>query len=376
MRKVSSDHKIRYAVAGITLAVLLLVLFLPAATVRWVAAAVLILAAVAACAFVKKRSILSFNKRQVLYLLLVIAALYLMLLYLTGVHYGFYKNIYQFSFSTFLRYILPIALIIIATEVVRAVLIGEKGFGVWLITFFTCFAAEICVGTSIDAVQSMNSLMELLAMSAIPAITSNILYQYISKRYGAYPIIGYRLILALYGYIIPFTVATPPVFVAFAGFLLPLFVLLFIDLLYEKKKKLATKRKSPVGWVLWGAVAAVMISVVMLISCQFRYGILVIATESMTGSINKGDAIVFEEYRGQSIEKGDVVVFEKSEDVKVVHRVVNIYQIGGQTRYVTKGDANKDDDHGYITDAEIVGVVQFRLIYVGVPTIWVHDMFE
>ena len=35
---------------------------------------------------------------------------------------------------------------------------------------------------------------------------------------------------------------------------------------------------------------------IMLISCQFTYGIMVIGSKSMTGTLNKGDAIIFEKY--------------------------------------------------------------------------------
>ncbi len=34
----------------------------------------------------------------------------------------------------------------------------------------------------------------------------------------------------------------------------------------------------------------------MVVSCRFRYGTLVIGTGSMTGTINKGDIIIYERY--------------------------------------------------------------------------------
>ena len=61
----------------------------------------------------------------------------------------------------------------------------------------------------------------------------------------------------------------------------------------------------------------------MLISCNFRYGMLVIGSESMTGEINKGDAVVFEAYEKQKIHEGNVIIFEDG-DRRVVHLVVDI----------------------------------------------------
>ena len=116
-----------------------------------------------------------------------------------------------------------------------------------------------------------------------------------------------------------------------------------------------------------------MTSLVMIISCQFRFGALVIATESMTGEINKGDAIVYEQLDDQKITEGQVIVFTKNK-LKIVHRVDEIEIINNETRYYTKGDANDDRDLGYITSADIDGVVLFKVAYVGYPTLWLREI--
>jgi len=46
-----------------------------------------------------------------------------------------------------------------------------------------------------------------------------------------------------------------------------------------------------------------MVLITMLISCQFKYGILVIGSESMTGTINVGDAVIYESYNNETIKK-------------------------------------------------------------------------
>jgi signal peptidase len=95
----------------------------------------------------------------------------------------------------------------------------------------------------------------------------------------------------------------------------------------------------------------------------------------MTGEINKGDAIIYEEYDDQYIKEQDVIVFLKN-DNRIVHRVVLMERINGETRYYTKGDANDDWDTGYITDADIEGVVLFKIPYVGYTSIWLRDVFK
>jgi len=376
MRAVSSDQKIRYAVMALTLAVLLPCLFIPEGYFRWVAVAVLIVATAVTLVLVKKRSILSFHKRHVTLLLAVVAAVYVMLLYLTGIIFGFYATLLPLSKSSVLTHVLPIALIIVVTELLRSILIDSKSRGVAVLLFVTCVVAELFTGRAISTINSTPMMMEFIGMTVFPAITSNILYHYISKRYGMYPNIAYRLILTLYSYFIPYKTAAPEIIPAFAGVLLPLAAMLFMQTLYEKKQKTAAKKKNKWRFAAFIGFLAVIISVVMLISCEFRYGILVIASPSMEDKLHVGDAVVFEDDEHRRPEKGDVIVFQTSEKTTIVHRVVEVERVGNELRYYTKGDANEDMDFGFVTDREIVGVVRFKIAYIGYPSLRLRDLFE
>lgn len=113
----------------------------------------------------------------------------------------------------------------------------------------------------------------------------------------------------------------------------------------------------------------------MLISNQFYYGAYVIATESMTGELNRGDVAIYESYEEQLIIEGQVIVFEQNGSA-IVHRVVDIEIINGITRYHTKGDANEDWDADYILDSDIIGLVNYKLPFLGYPTLWVRSLFS
>lgn len=371
-----SARKKGYVITGIILAVLLSGMFVPSYCLQFVSAAVLIVAAVAVCALVKKRSILSFNKRQVLFLLAVIAVVYLMLCYMAGIHFGFARPYRYFSLDTLWRYILPYLAIIIASELIRSVMLAQNSRLVSFLLYLIGVLSELSLGKGFMGIDTMYRFMDFIGMAFFPALMANLFYHYISKRYGPWPNVVFRCVLTLYAYLIPIVPNIPQILSAFSRVILPLAALFFIDILFEKKKKLAAHQPSKWRFVGWGACVALMVSVIMLISCQFRYGILVIATESMTGEINKGDAIFFEEYKDQSIRTGDVIVFEKTEGTRIVHRVVNIENINGQFRYYTKGDANETLDPGYITNTEIVGVVHFKIVYIGFPSLWLRELFD
>ena len=68
-------------------------------------------------------------------------------------------------------------------------------------------------------------------------------------------------------------------------------------------------------------------------------------------------------------------MFEKN-GIVVIHRVEKIETVNGITRYYTKGDANDDMDAGYIHRSSIIGLVNFKIPYIGYPTLWMRNMFK
>ncbi len=372
----SKDRKLLHIINITTLAVLLLALALPGESSGRITAAVLLLPLAAiTCVFIKKRGILSMNKGQVLMLLTVIGLVYLVLYYLTGLWFGFYKNIYIFNFDIILRFIIPISVVIVASEIIRGVIRSQENPTADVICYISCVISEALIYGNLYYITSFNRFMEFVGMTLFPAIIANLLYHYLAKRYGIYPNIAYRLITTLYIYIIPYLPAMADSLHAFLNLVFPILIYVFIDALYEKKRRYALERGSRLAVPLTVLAVSIMASVVMLISNQFRFGALVIATDSMTGELNKGDIVIFDQDEDQIFVEGQVIIFNKS-DVSVVHRIVKIERINGVTRYYTKGDINEDIDQGYITDADIKGSVQAKLPYFGYPTLWLREFIS
>ena len=375
-----TDKKVNRIASASLFAALLIALLLPIGESGRIFAAILLLpAAIVIPYFVKKRPIISIYTKQVLLIISVIALLYVMFYYLSGTEFGYYKNPYRLTLSNFWRFFLPIAVIIVCTEIVRYVLMAQKDFLTRALCYFSCLIADMLIVSNIPSVKNFNQFMDLVAGAVMPALLSNLLYNYLSKRYGMYPNIVFRLVTILHAYTFSVTSRIEDSLLNMFKLFLPIVIYLFIDALFEKKVRYARGNISP-AWkvasaILTAVVVVIMVGTVMLISNQFKYGSLVIATESMTGELNKGDVVMFEKYDNQVIEEGQVIVFEKNRSM-IVHRVVEIEIINGVPRYYTKGDANEDRDYGYITDAEIVGVISIKLPYFGYPTIWMRSLFK
>jgi len=166
-------------------------------------------------------------------------------------------------------------------------------------------------------------------------------------------------------------------FNTFIRLIYPYVIYIIVDNLFSKVRKenaiIVNNKKST---IINGSLIVVMILIVMLVSCRFMYGILVIGSKSMTGVINKGDAIIFKQYRDKdNLKVGDVVVFQK-DDVKIVHRLIEIKKINNEFRFYTKGDKNKEVDEGFIKQHDIVGVAKLRIKYIGLPTLYLRELFE
>lgn len=373
----TKDRKVLYTMSGGIFALLLIVFFLPeiAAFSRIITASCLLLAATACYIFLKKRSIASINKRAVLMIMATVALLFVMLIYLSGLHFGFVRTMYPFSASVLLRYILPISVITVTAEIIRNILLSSESRVGAVFAYLIPLISEVLTVSNIYGFRNFGAFMDMFGLVLMPALIANFVFSYISRSYGFYPNTAYKLIITLYPYLIPYVPSIPDAMLSYARLLVPLIIYLFVSALYERKRRFARVRKSRLSYVLGALAVAFMISVVMLISCRFSYGMLVIGSDSMADEINKGDAIIYKSYANDTVELGDTIVFEK-DGITVVHRVVDIQRIDMQNRYYTKGDANEDMDEGFVTDADILGICKLKLAYAGYPTIWLRKLFE
>ena len=371
----TKDKKVLCSISILIFAVLFAALFIGVKSSRILTACILIPITAVTCLLVKKRGSLSINKKEVLLLSSVLAVIFAVLTQMTGISFGFYKNPYFVSSNIFLTVILPTAAIIITTEMIRAVMLAQKDHFASVFAFLSCVLAEVLAFSNLAGIKNLNLFMDMVAMTLFPAAIANVYYHYVSRRFGMLPNIAFRLITSLYTYFLPKVTAIPNALFACIKIFLPLVILALVSALFEKKKKNAVQKGKKLSVVCMFVAIFIVISVAMLISCRFRFGALVIATESMTGEINKGDMIIYERYEDQEIKEGQVIVF-KENDRRTVHRVVEIKNIGGENRYYTKGDANNDRDGGYRVDADIVGLTDIKVAFVGYPTLWLRELLS
>lgn len=100
----------------------------------------------------------------------------------------------------------------------------------------------------------------------------------------------------------------------------------------------------------------------------FGYSVLIIASPSMTGAIEAGDAIIIK--NSDSYAVGDVITyFPADESFSVTHRIVRTEG----DKFYTKGDANPSEDPDPVLIEQIAGKVVVKLNKVGYFIEWLKS---
>ena len=148
----------------------------------------------------------------------------------------------------------------------------------------------------------------------------------------------------------------------------------------EVEKEEVVKEKSMVkkvfGWIGTGFLTLLVVMASWLcfdkfvlkhrVPSIFGYSSLMVATGSMSGTIEEGDLIIIKDTDDYKI--GDIVTFfQDGDDIPTTHRIYNIDENGN---WKTRGDANNSYDKRSITSDEIIGEVVLVIPYVGTFIDW------
>lgn len=317
------------------------------------------------------------NKRQIIILMGAIGAIYVALIYILGIFVGFYNATVKLSMWSILNYIIPYIVIIISSEIIRKTILLKENKKSRIIILVAMVILDIILWTNIYNLKTVQDYFTLIFFIIFSSIANNLLYNYIVIKYrNTTAIIVYRLITTLYMYIFPIVPNIYIFFEAIIRLIVPYIIYLIIDALYSKKNVVVPVGQKRKETIISAILCAIVAIIIMLVSCKFKFGVLTIGSGSMTGTINKGDIVLYERYdEDQTIKTGDIIVFIDG-DIRVVHRVVEQRDLGDEIRYYTKGDANIQEDDGYRVRNDVVGQVKFRIPYIGYLTLWINDMFE
>lgn len=85
---------------------------------------------------------------------------------------------------------------------------------------------------------------------------------------------------------------------------------------------------------------------------------LEITDNSMEPTFSKGDTVIYEQVDTDTLKEGDIIVYwalEGTQRVVQIHRIVNIYDIGENRLFETKGDSNERSDALPVHESNVLG---------------------
>lgn len=277
---------------------------------------------------------------------------------------------------------IKVFLIVILSELIRYVVVNMEyrhkvqNIIIQALMIVIFFFIEMNIATKSYDLTSFNQFYEFFALIFVQSVSKNLLLNYLTKRYGIAPCLCYRAVMDLYIYL--FTM-TPKINMFIEGVIL----LVFPYVIYSIMKTIdgrtslepirKTKRNNKISTIVFSVIFAILVA---LVSREFEYAMIAIGSGSMTGAINKGDAVVYKRYHRDTddLKVGDVLVYIK-DGMTIVHRIYRAYNLDGEEVYQTKGDYNESADNWIVKKEDITGVVQFRVILIAWPSVYINEIF-
>ena len=309
--------------------------------------------------------------------------MFIILYYLFGIVIGYAQNNNYLTLYGLTIFIIPTILKIVFKEHLRNSLLTKSGNNKFLIlnTAILFIIIDILPSLSILKTPNAHDIFIFAALVLLPSITVNILSTYISIKVGYKPIIIYLLIFSLYQYIIPIVPNPNEYLKAIIDFILPI-IILFIVMKsvnkYSDKDEEIDRNYSKSTIIISIIPIILVIIIVYFISGYFKYYALAIASGSMKPVFDRGSVVIIEQVNNkynnyEKLKEGEIIAY-RTEKAIIVHRLIRIVNTDEDKFYYTKGDANKEEDNYLIKKENIIGIVRFKIPYIGYPTVWFSEI--
>jgi len=137
--------------------------------------------------------------------ILAYAAAYFIIIYLIGLAVGFVANTNSLKVLDIIKNIIPIVLIIGASELSRFVITkkGLKFKSIYWLAFVLFVIIDVLIDVNTQTFIDMQKVWEFIIKDILPSISKNFLFFYITSQVGFKPVVVYSFIFDLTDYILP-----------------------------------------------------------------------------------------------------------------------------------------------------------------------------
>lgn len=307
---------------------------------------------------------------------------FLLIYYLLGIFIGFTSSMNAITLVEKLKLIALLSISIIIKEYLRCMMLRKSDLNknTTIATIILFIFIDISTSIAYGDFSDNYSIFKFIAMIIMPAISANISYSYVAKKIGYKPVIFYCLIITLYPYIIPIIPNVNSYIYSLISLLLPCAFMLVVYRFFKKSddndEKEREYHKKKYTYIKMIPIFAIVFLLIFLYSGYCRFWVIAIATGSMTPKISVGDLVVVDQKTDKTKLKEGQVIAYKNNNTIVVHRIKGIIISKKEKHYITKGDANKKPDAIIVKEDMILGKVETKIPYLGLPTVWLHEMLN
>ena len=320
-----------------------------------------------------------FKKDGILFAI-IFSLIYEIFIYISGIFLGFLKSAYSLNLFTFLMNVVPFAMIITTSEVLRHEFLvkGEKKFLFSILTFILFVLMDTSANIFQYDLTSSRVIVEVICLVLIPSIAKNILLTYWMKKFGILANVIYLSITSLLVFIVPIVPDFNKYLQAIIALIYPIIVYFVTKRVLRENIKTDTQIKQNTNRIVVIVLVVFLGVLIALTSGIFKYYFLTIGSGSMEKELYVGDVVIVKKLTKseiKEIKEGTIIVFRMQNKV-VVHRVTRITKDNGVYLFRTKGDNNEEEDNWVVTENNLIGLTNHKIPLIGLPSVWLYEFVE
>lgn len=318
----------------------------------------------------------SYVKNNVIRIVVSCLLSYFLVTYAMGLFVGFNKTIFSFTPSYIFKIIILEFIVIVCEEILRYIIAKKSYKNNLPLIIFTIIMSILNIIIEINGYNfdDREIIFVFVSVVVIPVISREFLCSYLTNKVSLIPSIIFKSVIILYQFILPIIPSLGNYLYSVSNLILVYAIFFFSNRIISYSEKSDKYSRKMSTRVLYIPILLMLIVIVVLVSGILKYKMIAIGSNSMVPAYERGDAVIYEKITADNVKIGDIIAFKKN-DIIITHRVV---EIRNNTKhiFITKGDANNSVDAFEVEGYEVLGKVEYRIRYIGYPTLWINDFFR
>ncbi len=318
-------------------------------------------------------------KADRIYATFIVVSGLLIIYFLSGLLVDYAYSPYNHSISSILRNFYYLVLPVVLQVYVFATIIHfskkkilTSVFSMFLLVFST-------TNTYLFFIQSNTPLgyFENFFLILLPVIIQSMVIIYLIYTSGVLVALTYIFPIKVIIILLPFFPDYSWFLFSMKHVIIAVLVFFAIDNIHMKKVLRLSRRKiKSEGFLKSLPTFLILTLMVLFVTRVFTYYPVAILSNSMNPSFSRGSVVIVNKSSSnlEKLEKGDIIKY-KYDNSYVIHRIIEIKELGGETYFQTKGDANRSPDIDYVNIDDVSGVIKHSVPYLGFPSVWLTEIF-